>query len=125
MARSQREKGKRGERELSEALRLLGYGARRGRQYQGSPESPDVVTSIPDTHWECKRRERLNVSAIFAQVVAEAEDRIPILAHRRSRAEWLVTIRLEDLPRFAEALQRATETEPSKPLWPWPPKDGG
>lgn len=106
MSRSQRDKGKRGERELAEALRQLGYPARRGQQYAGDPSAPDIV-GPPGTWWECKRRERLNVASIMDQVVAEAGHLVPILAHRRSHSEWLLTIRLDDLPRLVETLTDA------------------
>ena len=38
-----RTKGKRGELELAKALRLYGYDARRGQQYHGGADSPDVI----------------------------------------------------------------------------------
>jgi len=38
-----REKGKRGERQWRDELRANGYTARRGQQFAGSPDSPDVV----------------------------------------------------------------------------------
>ena len=42
-AMNSREKGKRGERQWRDELRANGYGARRGQQFCGSAESPDVV----------------------------------------------------------------------------------
>jgi len=38
-----REKGKRGERQWRDELRANGYAARRGQQFSGSPDSPDVI----------------------------------------------------------------------------------
>jgi hypothetical protein len=49
MGRMSRQKGKRGEREAAAELgQLLGVDARRGVQYQGGPESPDVVLDADD-----------------------------------------------------------------------------
>lgn len=43
MGKSQREKGKRGERELAGILKGYGYACRRGQQFCGSDGSADVV----------------------------------------------------------------------------------
>ena len=43
MGKAQREKGKRGERELAGILRDYGYDTRRGQQFCGSDGSADVV----------------------------------------------------------------------------------
>ena len=52
-----RNKGKSGELELAHELeRLWGVSARRGQQFSGSPDSPDVVTGIPGLHIECSDR---------------------------------------------------------------------
>jgi len=54
-----REKGKRGERQWRDELRANGYAARRGQQFAGSAESPDVVCdSLPWIHFEVKAVER-------------------------------------------------------------------
>ena len=42
-----RNKGKRGELEWRDVIRSHGYEARRGQQFSGSPDSPDVVTDLP------------------------------------------------------------------------------
>ena len=50
-----REKGKRGERAWRDELRANGYCARRGQQFSGSAESPDVVCEdLPAFHFEVK-----------------------------------------------------------------------
>ena len=55
-----RAKGARGERELAEILRCYGFSARRGQQYRGGADSPDVM-GLPGIHIEVKRVERLNI----------------------------------------------------------------
>lgn len=100
-----RQKGARGEREWAAYLRDLGFGdARRGQQFSGSPDSPDVAGGIPCTHPEVKRVERLNLHDAMKQAVADAGDAIPYVAHRRNRDVWLVTLRADDLRMFAAAL---------------------
>jgi len=92
-------KGKVGERELaSELQRLFGVEARRGVQYSGSPDSPDVVTDLP-IHAEVKRCERLSIYKAMEQAVTDAgKDKTPIVFHRQNRKGWLAIIRLDDLP---------------------------
>ena len=89
------EKGKRGEREFSAYLRAHGFSeARRGQQYSGI-EGEDVV-GIPNIHIECKRVERLNIHDAMNQSIRDADNQIPIVAHRKNRTPWLVTMRAED-----------------------------
>ena len=91
-----REKGCKGERELTKILRDYGYTARRGQQYSGANGDADVV-GIPGVHIECKRVERLNIHDAMQQAVRDArEGEIPVVIHRKNRTEWLVTMRLED-----------------------------
>lgn len=92
-----REKGKRGERELAEWLRERGIEARRGVQYQGGDDSPDVVTALPGVHFECKRTERLAIYPAVEQAVADAGERLPVVAFRSNRREWLAVVPLERL----------------------------
>ena len=89
------EKGKRGEREFSAFLRANGFSeARRGQQYSGI-EGEDVV-GLPGYHVEVKRVERLNIHEAMNQSIRDADNQIPIVAHRMNRTEWLVTMRAED-----------------------------
>ena len=102
MGRKSRNKGASGERELAHELsRLLGIEARRGCQFHGGPDSPDVVTDIPNVHFECKRTERLRLYEALEQAVADAGDHVPVVAHRQNHKPWVVVVRLEDLPRLA------------------------
>ena len=91
-----REKGKRGERELSSILRAYGYDCRRGQQYCGSNGDADVV-GLPGVHIEVKRVEKLNIYDAISQAVRDAlKSLIPIVFHRKNNCEWLVTLRLDD-----------------------------
>ena len=96
MGKSQREKGKRGERELAGRLRDHGYDCRRGQQFCGASGDADV-TGLPGIHIECKRVERLNLQEAMEQSKRDARTgEMPTVFHRRDRSEWLVTMRLED-----------------------------
>lgn len=108
MGRFSRSKGKRGERELAaELTRVLGVAARRGMQFQGSPDSPDVVVDIPDLHLECKRTERFRLYDALGQAVDDAGDsKLPVVCHRQNNQPWVVVLRLDDIPRFANILSQ-------------------
>ena len=96
MGKSQREKGKRGEREFASLCRSYGYQARRGQQYAGANGDADVV-GLPGIHVEVKRVERLDLLGAMSQSKADAkEDELPIVAHRRNNAGWLITMAAED-----------------------------
>ena len=100
-----RNKGKRGEREAAaEIRRLFRTDARRGRQYCGTDESPDVVTDIDNVHFEVKRRETLRLYEAVAQAVDEAGNNIPVVLHKQNHKPWVAIVRLDDLPRLAVQL---------------------
>lgn len=110
MGKAEREKGKRGEREVSNILKEYGYTqAKRGVQYHGGPDSPDVV-GIPGIHFEVKRVETLNLKAAIKQSVNDAaDDEIPVVVHRKSREPWYVTLSLEDFIPLVQGTQMAIE----------------
>lgn len=102
-----RAKGKRGELELSRALREYGYGCRRSVQYSGVGGDADVI-GLPGIHIECKRVERLDISGAVAQAKMDARPgELPAVFHRKNREGWLVTMTLEG---WAE-LYRSWENE--------------
>ena len=124
-----REKGKRGERQWRDELRANGYCARRGQQFSGSPESPDVVCDdLPWIHFEVKAVEKLNIEVAMEQGRADAaretsksnihHPKIPVVAHRRSFRPWLVTMEAEAFFKFlrgdfteANEANKATEED--------------
>ena len=89
-----RDKGKRGEREWAEVMRANGWNARRGQQFSGGNESPDVVSNMP-IHWEVKRVENLNLQSAVAQARRDSQGGRWAVAHRRNGQPWLVTIDAE------------------------------
>ncbi|MBR2310520.1 MAG: hypothetical protein IKA47_08330 [Oscillospiraceae bacterium] len=91
-------KGSAGEREFAAVLTQLGYPAHRNDQkFIGGAGLPDVsADGLEAFHFEVKRVERLNVSEAMKQAEADAAGRVPIVAHRRNRHPWLVTLHLDD-----------------------------
>lgn len=89
-------KGSQGEREFATLCRKHGFeNARRGQQYSGI-EGKDVV-GLEGIHIEVKRVERLNIDEAMRQAIRDSkEGEIPIVAHRRNREEWKVTMRAKD-----------------------------
>lgn len=93
-----RAKGKAGELELAKFLREHGVEARRGQQFSGGTDSPDVVTSLNGVHFECKRVEAGNPYDWLEQAKRDAGNgKIPVVAHRRSRQDWIAILPLEEL----------------------------
>jgi Holliday junction resolvase len=92
-----RSKGCRGERELASLLREWGHSAHRGQQYCGYAGDPDIITDIDWLHIEVKRVEKINIDKAMEQAINDCTDKIPCVAHRKNRKDWLITFRLEDI----------------------------
>lgn len=93
-----RAKGKNGELELADFLRGHGFDARRGQQFHGGGDSPDIVSARLGGvfHIECKRVEAGNLYQWLAQARGDAGDKVPVVMHRRSRQDWVAILPLED-----------------------------
>lgn len=104
-----RAKGAAAEREAAAAIAdTLHCTARRGQQFSGGPDSPDIISSI-GIHWECKRVERGNPYVWLDQAVRDSGGKVPVVVHRKNRREWIIVMRLTDAPSFAKAVQAHTE----------------
>ena len=102
MGAHSRRKGKRGELEAAaEIQRLFRTEARRGQQFCGGSESPDIVTAIEKVHFEVKRAETFRLYAAMGQAIADAGENIPVILHRMNNQPWVVVVRLDDLPKLA------------------------
>jgi hypothetical protein len=73
--------------------------ARRGQQFSGGTDSPDVVcTSLTDIHFEVKRVEAGNLYIWLAQAVRDAGGKkLPIVAHRKNGQDWVAVLPMSDL----------------------------
>lgn len=91
-----RSKGKRGEREFASLLRENGFDARRGQQFCGGAESPDVVSdALAWLHFEVKRVQNLNLADACIQAQCDCGGKPWVVAHRRNHAPWFITMRAE------------------------------
>jgi hypothetical protein len=103
------EKGKRAERAWSKFMQSFGFECRRGRQFSGGPESPDVIHNFPLVHIEVKWQERLNLSDAYAQAVRDAPDNtIPIVAFTKNQGVWMVAMAAEDMFKFRLRMEYLT-----------------
>ena len=85
-----RQKGKRGELEAAKMLAAEGFPARRGQQFSGGEDSPDIVCeALPALHFEVKRVERGNPYDWVAQAKCDAGSKYPVVLHRRNDHGWL------------------------------------
>jgi Holliday junction resolvase len=92
-------KGKQGEREFSKQLiELFGINARRGQQFSGGSDSPDVVTDWDGIHFEVKRTEKLRLWEAIDQAERDANpNQVPIVAHRANGKPWVLILDMLDL----------------------------
>lgn len=101
MGAMSKRKGKTGELEIAHLLKEHGFTARRGQQFQGGTDSPDVVHDIPGLHVEVKRTEALKLWDALAQ--AEADKRPGETAtvwHRKNLKPWVVILPAVDFLRM-------------------------
>jgi hypothetical protein len=96
-----RNKGKRGELEAAHFLTDQGFPARRGQQFSGGKDSPDVVCeSLPGLHFEIKRTEKGNPYDWVSQAQRDCGYKMPVVLHRRNDHKWLAILPAEDFLRI-------------------------
>ena len=106
-----RRKGAEFERTLARTLREYGYNARRGVQYQGGPDSPDVL-GLPGIHIEAKAVERLNIVDAYSQSKADAGvDEFPVVMHKKNYCPIMVTMSLEHWVELYKAFEVELDME--------------
>lgn len=87
-------KGKIGELEWVHFCQHEGFTkTRRTAQYCGNTGEASDCVGLPGIHQEVKRVEKLNINDAFKQAVNDANEKdIPMVAHRKNRHQWLVTM---------------------------------
>ncbi len=109
------QKGKRGEREWSNFLKPYFPSARRGQQFKGTPDSPDVIVEeLPQFHFEVKRVEALSLYPAIRKASLDAGHATPVLAHKRNNKSWVVVMYAEDwvaLVQLSEAVKVVRERQ--------------
>lgn len=115
MSINSRQKGARGERLLRDVFIEHGFPARRGQQFAGGTDSPDVI--VPDLPWmhvECKFVENLNIHKAMEQATRDADGKTPIVFHKKKNEDWLVTLTKEDFFELLVRLHDLTQRENGK-----------
>lgn len=101
-----REKGKRGERWLANYLKERGYDARRSAQFCGKTGDAADVVGLEHIWLEVKFQEKIQIRPWYEQAKRDAEASgkgdIPVVVHKRSREEPLVTMSLDDFMKLYE-----------------------
>jgi hypothetical protein len=117
-----RAKGARGERMWRDELREAfgDSGIRRGQQFSGLGDSPDVVCPcLPDFHFEVKFCQVVKIRDWMAQAIRDAKAAaaykskklFPVVAHKRNGEEWFITLRAQD---FLTILRRSDFLVPTQ-----------
>ncbi len=110
MGKMSRDKGKSGEREAAHLIRSFGFEARRGQQFHGGPESPDVIHSIPGLHIEVKRKERFNLYDALDKANDDASTaETAVVFHRRNNKRWVVILDAEAFLRMMKRIPLVNE----------------
>ena len=103
-----RQKGARGERELANFLTDAGWPARRGQQFKGSGDSPDVVCerlAKHDFQIECKRVERFSLYDALEQAQRDAGPFVDgVVFHRKNNKPWVAVMDAKAFLRVLEQL---------------------
>lgn len=91
-------KGKVGEREVAELMRKNGFEARRGQQFSGGGDSPDVVHNMKGFHIEVKRTgKQTDIFKAMAQATRDKkQEDVPLVFHRKNNQDWVVVMKAKD-----------------------------
>ena len=87
MAINSNTKGKVAEREVAELLKKYRFEARRGVQYSGGSDSPDVVSNL-GLHIEVKRVEAFNLYSAVDQAIKDSNSIDYVIFHRKNKRDW-------------------------------------
>lgn len=112
MSINSKQKGSRGEREVSKILTEAGFPASRSQQYKGSVDSADLdCESLEHLHFEVKFVERLSLYKAMKQAREDAGPKIPVVVHRKKREDWLAVLPLSDFLQMQQQLGYAVRSE--------------
>jgi Holliday junction resolvase len=115
MGAMSKRKGATGEREFAAVLRENGFDARRGQQFSGGPNSPDVISEeLSWLHFEIKRVEALSITNATQQAESDSGGKPWVVAHRKNNAPWFITIRLDFFFKLLKAHLRKIPALPAR-----------
>lgn len=105
MGRSQREKGKRGERAAAKALNeTLGLDCTRSAQVSGQTGQADLNCKAA-IHCEVKVRKGIGACRYLEQAVSDClPEKVPFVLMKEDRGEWVAMVKLTDLRRLTDAI---------------------
>lgn len=109
-----KQKGKRGEREWVLFLRSRGEVARRGQQFSGSLDSPDVVCeSLPMIHFEVKFAKKVDIVKAMEQACNDAPTgKIRVVAWKQTgpkKTPWMTTMMASEFSEFFSGTEALPE----------------
>jgi len=73
-----------------------------------------VIAEVPLLHVESKMVEALSIHPVMERAVQEAGTKLAVVCHKKKRTDWLITLRLTDLPRLVAMLSSCTPPGPSE-----------
>lgn len=109
-----KQKGARFERQLASMFREFGYAdARRTAQYCGNTGDASDVVGLAGIHVEAKSQETMRLYDWMAQAKRDSENtgNLPAVFHKKSCADILVTMTMDDWMRLYEAYRAALVEE--------------
>lgn len=116
MGKSQREKGKRGEREVANIFKQYGFTeTHRSQQFSGKGESSADCVGVEGLHLEVKLGYQYKRIYEFREQAirdAEGSGNIPVVCCRMDRQPWLAVLDLDDFINIwkdAEAWRKRNE----------------
>ena len=103
-------KGKRGEREARDVLNaVFGTNCRRGQQFCGSPDSPDIAGFIPKIHIEVKNVEKLQLRPAIEQAANDSDvngGEIPVVMWKKPRtSQWYWIVPVDFIPSLGDKVE--------------------
>ena len=105
MPKNSRNKGAVAEREIAQLLQAYGFEARRGQQFAGGSDSPDVVHNLGNFHLEVKRVEAFQLYKAMEQAELDRDEKdFPVVLHRRNNRPWVAILDLRDFLTIVKGL---------------------
>lgn len=99
-----KDKGARFERCLADYFKSKGYNAHRTAQYCGNTGEAADIVGLLGIHVEAKHQETMRLYEWMQQAIHDAEasgkNVMPVVFHKKNRAEVLVTMRLDEWMRL-------------------------
>ena len=82
-------------------LKSHGINARRGQQYKGTPDSPDIISDLDKIHWEVKRTEKLQLYKYLDKAITDAGfNQTSVIAYRKNKRDWVCILLADDFLRL-------------------------